>query len=73
MKNSMQVVLMLISTRAGDEEIINVSISKRKATKNLVNKVLKCLCGIAKNKRHLNKWHLKESDQDYYSRLMNIG
>ena len=52
----MQVVLMLLSSRAGDEEIIDVSISKRVATKNLVDKALKCLCGIAKT-----KWHIKNS------------
>ena len=45
MKNSMQVMLMLrvvmlLSTRAGDEEVVDVSISKREATKNLVNKTL---------------------------------
>ena len=53
LKNSMQVMLMLISTRAGDEEIVDVSVSKRKASKNLVNKALKRLRGVTKTKWHL--------------------
>ena len=53
LKNSTQVVVMLISTQAGDEEIIDVTISKRKAMKNLVNKALKCMHGIAKTTWHL--------------------
>ena len=55
LKNSTQVVLILISTRAGDQENVDVqvSISKRKAMKNLVAKALKSLRGTAKTKSYL--------------------
>ena len=44
---------MLLSIRAGNEDIVNVDIGKRKTTKNLINKMLKGLSGIAKTKWHL--------------------
>ena len=60
-----------MNTRAGDEEIINVSISKREITKNLVDQAFKCLRGVAETKWHLRKF--EESERVCYSRLMKIG
>ena len=63
---------MLISVRAGDKEIVNVSISKkREAMKSLTDKALKCLRGVANTKRYFLKF--EEFEPVCYSRLMNIG
>ena len=62
---------MLISARAGDEEIVNVSKSKWEATKNLIAKALECLRGVVKIIWHLQKF--EKSERGCYSRLVNIG
>ena len=67
----MQVVLMLISTRAGDEEIVDVSVRKCETPKNLVYETLECLRSVAKTKWHLQKF--EKSKRGCYGRLGNIG
>ena len=51
----MQMLFVFLSTRAGNKDLVNIGIHKRKATNNLVDKMLKGLCGVAKTKWHFQK------------------
>ena len=47
--------LLFLSTWAGNKDIVNIAVHKRKTTRDLVNKTLKGLSGVAKTKWHFQK------------------
>ena len=64
-------VLILIGTRDGDEEIVDVSVRKSETPKTLVDEGLKCLQSVAKTEWYLQKF--EKSKRGCYGRLGNIG
>ena len=66
-------LFVFISTRAGNEDIVNVHVGvlKREATKNSVDETLKCLCCVAQTKWHLCKF--VEFEGSCYGHLMDIS
>ena len=53
-------LLVFLGIRAGDEDIVNISVCKGEATKNLIDKALERLRSVAKTERHFQEFEKPE-------------
>lgn len=54
-KNSSQILEVLFWSGTSNENIIDVGVSRRDTTEDLVHESLECLCGVPEAERHLHK------------------
>ena len=55
---------MLLRCEASNEYIVNVNVHGRNTMKNFVHETLKCLCGVAESKWHLDEFVQSEGSGD---------